>query len=291
MPDFRGIERHEFDGLVEHLIADRYLFESGGLLSLGEQAERVYGRKNFFELYAVFSSPTLYTVKAVAGREIGSLEQDFVDRLVEGMTSFLLGGRAWTVQQVNHADRVIVVREAPRGIKPSWSAFTPQMLSFAVCQAMCRVLTAETTYPYLHPTAMNALQQKREELGELLGRSARPVQVEAGKAWWWTFAGGRINHTLKYALEVVGGWKVVADNLLLRIEGDGVTHAAIDAVADRMTTEEFWADAGMWKAIVARLPEYRLSKFQRALPEAASVELVGRYMLDAPGTRAYLVHR
>ncbi len=56
---------------------------------------------------------------------------------------------------------------------------------------------------------------------ELLGRSARPVQVEAGKAFWWTFAGGRINYTLKYALEVIGGWKVVADNLLLRIEGEG----------------------------------------------------------------------
>lgn len=289
VPDFQGIGRAEFDRLIDHLVADRYLFASGGLLSLGEQAERVYGRKNFFELYAVFSSPTLYTVKTAVGREIGSLEQDFVDRLVEGMTSFLLGGRAWTVHHVNHADRVIVVSEAPRGIKPSWSAFTPQMLSFAVCQEMRRVLIADTAYPYLHPTAAKALNEKREELGELLRRSARPVQVEAGKAWWWTFAGGRINYTLKYALEILEGWKVVADNLLLRIEGDGVTHGAIDAVVNRMREDAFWSDAGMWRALVARLPEYRLSKFQRALPEAASVELVGGYMLDAAGTRAYLV--
>ncbi len=115
VPDFGGIGRVEFDALIAHLLADRYLFESGGLLSLGEQAEKVYGRKNFFELYAVFSSPTLYTVKTASGREIGSLEQDFVDRLVEGMTSFLLGGRAWTVQHVNHGDRTIRVGEAPRG--------------------------------------------------------------------------------------------------------------------------------------------------------------------------------
>jgi ATP-dependent Lhr-like helicase len=288
VPDFSGIGRVEFDGLIAHLLEDRYLFESGGLLSLGEQAERVYGRKNFFELYAVFSSPTLYTVKTASGREIGSLEQDFVDRLVEGMTSFLLGGRAWTVQHVNHADRTIRVGEAPRGIKPSWSAFTPQTLGFAVCQEMRRILVTDAAYPYLHPTAAKALREKREELGELLGRSARPVQVEVGKAFWWTFAGGRINYTLKYALEVIGGWKVVADNLLLRIEGDGVTHGAIDAVVDQMAGEAFWQDAGMWRAIVARLPEYRLSKFQRALPEAASVELVGGYMLDAAGTRGYL---
>ena len=65
------------------------------------------------ELYAVFSSPVLYRVVTVAGRDLGSLEQDFVDRLVEQMSSFLLGGRAWTVERLSHQDRTVVVREAP----------------------------------------------------------------------------------------------------------------------------------------------------------------------------------
>lgn len=288
VPDFRGIRREEFDRLIAHLLGDRYLFESGGLLSLGERAERVYGRKNFFELYAVFSSPVLYTVKTGTGREIGSLEQDFVDRLVEEMTSFLLGGRAWTAERIDHSERVVHVREAPRGKKPSWGGFLPQMLGLELCQAMRRVLVEDASYPYLHPAAAVALGELREELGALLRREARPVQVEAGTARWWTFAGGRINHTLKYGLEVIGGWKVVADNVQLRVEGDGVTHGAIDAVAERMAGEGFWQDEGIWRAILARLPEYRLSKFQQALPEALAVELVGAYLLDAQGTRAYL---
>lgn len=192
------------------------------------------------------------------------------------------------VERVNHSDRTIVAREAPRGIKPSWSAFTPQMLSFPICAQMRRILIADTEYPYLHPTAAKALQDKREELGELLRRKARPVQVEAGKAWWWTFAGGRINYTLKYALELIGGRKVVTDNFVLRIEGDGVMHETIDAVVDGLSEDAFWNDAGTWKAIVARLPEYRLSKFQRTLPEALSMELALGYMLDAAGTRDYL---
>lgn len=83
---------------------------------MGLKAEKVYGRKNFLELYAVFSSPVLYRVSTQAGRDIGSLEQDFVDRLVEEMSSFLLGGRAWTVERVSHEDRVVVVREAPAGL-------------------------------------------------------------------------------------------------------------------------------------------------------------------------------
>ena len=43
---------------------------------------------------------------------------------------------------------------------------------------------------------------------------------------------------------------------------------------------KFWQDPETTHALMARLPEYRLSKFQRALPEKAALELVGRYLLD-----------
>jgi len=81
---------------------------------------------------------------------------------------------------------------------------------------------------------------------------------------------------------------VVADNFSLRIEGDGVSHGAIDEVANRMASEAFWKDDGIWRAIRARLPEYRLSKFQPALPDACATEMLGAYLLDVEGTRLYL---
>jgi ATP-dependent Lhr-like helicase len=36
------------------------------------------------------------------------------------MSAFLLGGRAWLVDHVNHEERTIRVREAPRGREPTW---------------------------------------------------------------------------------------------------------------------------------------------------------------------------
>jgi len=192
------------------------------------------------DLYAVFSSPELYRVETAAGRPLGSIEQDFVERLVEDTTSFLLGGRAWTVEHVNHADRVVRVRPAEAGKKPSWGGFTPQLLSYDLCQRMRRVLMEQGDYPYLHATAVATLTEQRQELGDLLRRSVRPIQVEAASARWWTFAGGKINYTLKYGIELLGGWKVVADNFSLRIEGDGVTHGAVDEVIARLGREEFW---------------------------------------------------
>ena len=288
VPDFKGISRTEFDALIAHMTAEGYLFLADGQYSMGEKAEKVFGRKNFMELYAVFSSPVLFRVQTASHREIGSLEQNFVDQLVEEMSSFLLGGRAWTVEQISHAERIVRVREAPRGKKPKWGGFIPQILGYELCQKVKQVLVAADDYPYLDELARRALAEQREDLGELLRRTGHAIQVDDGGAHWWTFAGGRINHTMKYAIEWVGGWKVVADNFQLRVEGDGVGHGPVDDAIRRMSAPGFWDDPETLHAIVSRLPEYRLSKFQRVLPDAASAEMVGGYLLDTKAAAAWL---
>ena len=68
--------------------------------------------------------------KEVEKRGIGSLEQAFVDRLVNEMSTFLLGGRAWMVVSVNHDERLVRVRAAPRGKKPSWGGFLAAVSRF-----------------------------------------------------------------------------------------------------------------------------------------------------------------
>jgi ATP-dependent Lhr-like helicase len=267
------------------MTTEGYLYESSGQLSMGDKAERVYGRKNFMELYAVFSSPVLYKVLTAQKQEIGSLEQSFVDSLVEQMSAFLLGGRAWLVDHVNHEERTVRVREAPRGKQPSWGGYIPQLLGYELCQQMRRLLESDEELTYLHPRAAEALAAQRAELGDSLRRSPIAIQMEDGKAICWTFAGGRINHTLKYIFALLGGWKVVADNFSLRIAGASVTAQAVLDVIDRMRTEAFWRDRSVWGPIFAGLPEYRLSKFQRALPEEYSEEMVASYLLDVPGAR------
>src|SRR5262249_41379833 len=150
--------------------------------------------RNFKELYAVFSSPVLYRVVTDAKRDLGTLEQDFVDRLVENMSSFLLAGRAWTVDRVNHEDRIVLVREAPRGMKPSWGGFIPQLLGHDLCQRIKQIITDDASYPYADAATMQYLSAQRGDLGDLLRRDGVAVQLDDGVARWWTYAGGRINH-------------------------------------------------------------------------------------------------
>ena len=240
------------------------------------------------ELYAVFSSPVLYRVLTGPGRDLGSLEQAFVDRLVEQMSSFLLAGRAWTVDKVNHDDRVVTVREAPGGVKPSWGGYIPSMLGFELCQRIKQLLVEDTAYPYADAATTQYLHAHRDDLGQLLRRPVPALQVEPGVARWWTFAGGRINHTLKYGFEIKEGWKVIADNFLLRIEGDGINHDTVGAAISRMTSANFWSDITLRKALLGRLPNYRLSKFQDCLPEAFALQVVENYLLDAAGTVRWL---
>ncbi len=288
VPDFQGVRREEFDAVVEHMRKEDFLFEAGGLLSMGQKAERRFGKKNFLELYAVFSSPVLYRVVTQAGRDLGSLEQDFVDRLVENMSSFLLGGRAWAVDRVNHEDRVVTVRDAPAGVKPSWGGFVPQFLGFDLCQRIKAVLTEDAAFPYVDPAGMKTIAEKRDDLGPLLRRSGPAIQIDGGSARWWTFAGGRVNHTLKYGLEIAEGWKVMADNFLVRVEGDGVTHDSVRTAAGRMSSLDFWDALDARRSILARLPNYRLTKFQDCLPERFALEVIENYLLDVGRTVRWL---
>ena len=288
VPDFRGISETEFNGLVQHMLRENYLFESGGLLSMGTKAERVFGKKNFLELYAVFSSPVLFQVQTENGQELGTLEQNFVDRLVADMSCFLLGGRAWLVLAVDHEDRIVRVQGAPRGVKPSWGGYVPQHLGYHLCQKMRDVLTSDVEYPFLDEKAKAAVREWREDLGELLKRTPDGLRQEPGSVKWWTFAGGRINQTLKYAFEHECSWKVVPDNFAVRIEGDGVSlDTVMSAIAD-FRAAGFWADPERQRNLLALLPEYRLSKFQRVLPDKYQTEMIGGYLLDFAGTAEFL---
>jgi ATP-dependent helicase Lhr and Lhr-like helicase len=288
IPDFSGIAEDEFVALVKHMINEDFLFYTGGSLSMGQKAEQVFGRKNFMELYAVFSSPLLYKVQTETGYTVGSLEQAFVDKLATETSSFLLGGRAWTVIHLNHADRLVQVVPSPKGMKPSWGGFVPQLLGFEICQQIAEVLKGKGAIPYLDTVAQTSVDAYREDLGPFLSPSHKGMNMEADKPLWWTFAGGQVNYTLKYGLQCLHDWKVIADNFRLKIEGDSVSATTLSLAIAKMREASFWNSPATQNWILEKLPEYRLSKFQRVLPDQYAQEMISAYLLDIPGTIRFL---
>ncbi len=289
VPDFRGIRREEFDRLVDWMIHDDSFRLAGGLLVLGTKAERRFGRRNFMELFAVFSSPQSYTVQTGTGQPLGTLNQDFVDRLVEGVTSFLLGGRPWAVLEVRHDDRRVVVGPAPRGKQPTWGGFIPQFLSETICRKIRHVLAREETYGYLTPEAAALLAERREALAQFVAPGSPGVDIGDNEIRWWTFAGGRINTTLRYGLGTqLDRVQVIPDNFLLRLRGDDLTYRRFQEALAALRSQAIWNDEALWSGIFDSLPGYRLSKFQPFMPPWVQTEVVARYLLDVPGTRRWL---
>jgi ATP-dependent Lhr-like helicase len=289
VPDFRGIHRAEYERLVSWMLRDDSLVLTSGRLVLGPKAERRFGRRNFMDLYSVFSSPQSYTVQAGDGHALGSLNQDFVDRLVDGVSCFLLGGRPWVVLAIRHDDRRIVVEAAPRGREPTWGGFLPQFLGHEVCQKIRQVILATGEYRYLSPEAAGVLADRRAALADLLEPERDGLEVVSEELRWWTFAGGRINATLRYALEATNPtWKVIPDNYLLKIRGGGVDRASFDAAVARIAEPEFWEDERFWHEVANSLPAYRLSKFQSLMPPWVERETVAAYLLDLAGASRWL---
>lgn len=287
VPDFSGINRQEFDQLISHMLLEGYLFEAEGRISIGEKAERIYGRKNFMELYAVFSTPELFQVKTKAGYVLGTLEYHFVDTLIEEEASFLLGGRAWLVESLNYEDRIVTVIPAPRGKKPSWGGIIPQILGYEICQEVKAILNENRRIGYADTAIQRSIQSLHDDLLPVFHGNEWVIDHGAHRARWWTFAGGRINYTLKYGLHILTGWTASVDNFSLKIEGP-ITTKRLQECIDQLRDPAFWERSDVIQYLRDRLPNYRLSKFQQVLPKDFAREVIASYLLDVPGVIRHL---
>ena len=288
VPDFKGITKEEFRRLVDWMVEDQSFVRASGRLVFGPKVERRFGRRNFMDLYAVFTSPQSYKVITTAGKELGSLNQGFVDRLVDEVSCFLLSGRAWVVLQIRHDDRRVLVESAPHGRMPTWGGFLPQFLGQTLCEKVRDILASDERYGYLEKAAEEALEAERENLAA--AASTRGAMEDMGEdLCWWTFAGGRINTTLRYALEAAGTpWTITTDNFGLSLRGEGLTLAALRQLIGKLDKPGFWDNDKLWQEVAESLPSYRLSKFQPLMPDWVEREMIAAYLLDVGGAQRWL---
>lgn len=290
VPDVRDITRAEFERLVAWLVRQTALQLIAGRLVIGHKAEQRFGKRNFLDLYAVFESPASYGVETLRGGPLGSLEQSFVDRLVEGSSVFRLGGRGWMVKAVDHRKRVVKVSPAGGGKAPTWSGFGARLLGQRLCAEVEALLRDNNAPNAAHATALDVLVESRERFAPVFERDN--LEWSDKGLTWWTFAGGRINTTLARAFAAVEpGWKVVTGNFSVRFEGNDVTEGSWHAALLRISDVEFWEDAQLWHEIGRALPNYRLSKFQQFMPPWVAREMVASFLLDIEGTALWLIDK
>ncbi|MES2638070.1 MAG: DEAD/DEAH box helicase [Myxococcota bacterium] len=285
---FVGLASSEVQELVDTMVERDILLEASGRLQLGLKGEKLYGAKNFFELYAVFSSPPLVAV--MHGREdVGTVDAGFVRAHdpAQGPLRFRLAGQSWQVKFYDERRGQLFVHPSDIGKAPNWMGM-PGTLSYPLCQEIKATLREATPEEdaWLSRAAADELASLRSDYDGLVEPDVTALEETDDGVTWHTFAGGLINRVLVAALQATAGQKWRMGNLGL----GGKDIARVDA--QRAIEGLRSADLASIGAEAADgFLRGELSKFQVCLPERAERALLVERLLDVDGARRVLGER
>ena len=285
---FSDIDRQKFDQFISFLLSKDFLHDDGGMYSIGLNAEKAFGKKNFMEIYAVFSSPVEFEVMNLSGDVIGTIQWDFLEKLLEESASFYLAGRSWLVDRIEWKKKCVKVIPAPAGKIPKWGGITPNFLGYHLCRKMRDVLVSVDEYPYLDFQAKEILDALREDQQPYLSSAFAPLEQDDKGIVWWTWAGGNINNTLRTVLKIELDVDVQASNECVKVKNEYLTMKDFQAAINKMSEPSYWENLELLRQIYTLVPNYHLSKFQPYLPEDLKLKLIANKVFDFEGTQQFL---
>lgn len=283
---FRELHERERQAVIQHMLKENILVEVDARLALGARGERLYGARNFLELYAVFSSPRVLRVMH-GQQEVGVIDASFLQDKDRESPNFVLGGRPWRILGVDWKGGTCAVQPAEAGAYPRWFG-QPVLLSRALCQAMRRILVGESINPCWSKRAAAAIAEQRASHGFLADAPSPLVEEADGRVRWWTHAGGGGNRVLANLLEARLGARVTASNMALTFVEEAARSVAgireaVEALAARAPL--CWEEVLPWAEVGGRS---RVSKFQPCLPPELELGLVAREVMSMEDANAAL---
>ena len=209
VPGFAQMPRERIAALVEFMIAQGLLWSDGGILGFAPEGESSFGRQNFMDLLSVFTSPPLFIVLA-GQKELGSVHESTFYKREQGAAILVLAGRSWKTKQLDWKRRIAYVEPTEEHGRSSWLG-AGQLLSYALCQSIRRLLASDQTDPAWSRRAILQFTALRDEHPWASADTTSLVQMPNGQVRWWTFAGGVANTLLADTLQPQ--YEVKSDNL------------------------------------------------------------------------------
>ena len=265
--------------ITAYLLEQGFLNADGGMLFIGPVAERRFGHRHFMGLMAVFTAPPEFTVLHVRD-ELGRVDPSLLADRVEGPRLLLLGGRSWRVSWTDWKRRRCFVEPAEGGGRARWLSAGVGGLSFEIARSMRDVVLGAEAPVVLTQRAAGVLAGLRSDAIGRVRAGGLVISRGDDDLRWWTWAGYRVNATLKATLSNVADEAQRVDDLSIRLRADlrpSSWRGVIDPVRDRLCLPE--VDE---KALTGL-------KFSEALPRPLAVATLARRLADLDHARAVLV--
>jgi len=246
--------------VVDHLIATGMLFEDAGMLSVGPDAERSYGRRNFIELTSVFTADPL--IEVIAGTQpIGSVHPLSLRARPGQPMVVALGGRAWRVEHIDWSRHRAWAHQTDGPGRSVWAG-SPRGLSASLARAARSVLAGAEVGATLTNRATAALAAARKRRPWAEDGATVVVHAADHADEWWTFAGLLANAELARRLGATD-----FDSLAIRLPA-GADPVGLGARPDGTD------DRGPWEKLAVDL------KFAECLPPALAQRTAAARMRD-----------
>lgn len=265
--------------ILRFLTEEGFLDTDGGMLFVGPEAERRFGKRHFIELTASFTAPPQFSV--LSGRaEIGRTDPSVLTEERPGPRRLLLGGRSWQVTYIDWLRKRVFVEPADGGGIAKWMNGGVAGLSYALTRAMREVLLGTNPPVSLTRRAEACLTEQREtDAPDTVHPGGTLITRVGSDVRWWTWAGYRANATLAATLQSVADplqrptdcWLRLRENL-----APADWRAARDNVGENLVLPDVDRRA------------VRGLKFSAALPERLAVATVAARLADFESARLVL---
>ncbi len=227
-----------------------------------------------FDFYAAFASSE--DLKVVHdGREIGRVA--FGPGLLAG-GGLQLGGRNWRVREVDRRRKQVEVEPGTGTSIPTWRGSGGPDVHPRVCAAIRDLLRADAVPTYLDPTAASILADART-LARASGLLDGGLIGDGPRVAWFTWAGSRVDRTLRGMGEYLAGLK--AREAGLGLVFDGATEADVGAAYQKLLEAPPEAEA-----LAARYPDRAREKYDPYLSDDLLARTFARDHLDLDGALA-----
>jgi ATP-dependent Lhr-like helicase len=205
-PVFREMGQSILDEVITHLIAASYLTTDGEMLMLGTEAERVFGRSNWKDLYSVISGGGEYRAVTPEGEVVGKLDARFVNS--RNAEEISLGGRSWSMVKCDEGHNIVVV--VPSGGSVSsrifWTSSGEGGFSPLVCRMVGNIHARGGSVLPLMEHEQEVLRTVLARIPSGTGGMAFHVVEQTGRksdeVRIFTFSGSRFNGVLASLLQI-----------------------------------------------------------------------------------------